>query len=157
MKYATFKARTLITTLFIANYLANTGAIATSYAQNVAKPAASTCPTPQQITPLHWYGLWRAEFSDGGPGATLLMEKHPELAGSFAGQVNRNGAITQLAGDVDNGSVTLEESTDGKQISAVWQGQVVATSCGKEVTGVWTLTTPPQSRRFVLRKLPGWL
>ena len=127
--------------------------------------AIAACPTPAQVTPLHLYGLWRAEF-DGLSGATLLIEKHPELSGSVSGAVNRDGVRSLCAGDVDDGEFTLEESDNGQTISATWSGTVIDNSCGKEIRGTWikSLSTTAtnaalglaSNHRFVLRKLPGW-
>lgn len=89
-------------------------------------------------------------------GATVLLEKHPELAGSVRGGINRDGLKTLAAGDVDQGEFTLEESLDGQRISATWLGTVVSHSCGKEIRGIWSNTSNPVSYPFVLRKLPGW-
>ena len=97
----------------------------------------------------------------------MLFEKHPELAGSVSGAVNRNGVRSQCAGDVeDDGTFTLEESDNGQTISATWTGAVVDGSCGKEIKGTWiktniTSTAYPATGQatnhsFVLRKLPGW-
>jgi len=61
-----------------------------------------------------------------------------------------------VAGDVDQGEFTLEESADGRSISALWTGAVVADACGKEISGVWTAAADKKERSFVLRKLPGW-
>ena len=108
------------------------------------------------------YGLWKAELQGQGPSgnqaqtATLLFEKHPELAGSVTGGVNRGGQISQAAGDLDNGSFTLEESPDGKTITAVWDGELEPGSCGKTIQGNWTDQLSGQVLKFVLRKVPGW-
>ena len=88
-------------------------------------------------------------------GATLLLEKHSELAGSVQGGVNRDGDKTLAAGDVDLGHFTLEESADGKTVTATWQGELVDASCGQEIRGVWT-PVRGEARRFVLRKQGGW-
>ena len=59
-----------------------------------------------------------------------------------------------LAGDVHKGEFTLEESADGKRISAVWTGDVVEGSCGKEIRGTWQEEKdPPRPYPFVLRKM----
>lgn len=129
----------------------------TAAAQNHPNSSApASCPAPAEIGPLHLYGLWRAEFEGLPQGATLLFEKHPELAGSVRGGVNRDGSKTLAAGDVEQGEFTLEESLDGQTISATWLGTVVADSCGKEIKGLWTNTSSPRAYPFVLRKLPGW-
>lgn len=108
------------------------------------------------------YGLWRAELSQAAPTsvqtqtATLLFEKNPDLADSVSGGVNRGGQISQAAGDLDDGSFTLEESPDGKTITALWDGEMQPGSCGKEIKGTWTDQRDGQIWQFVLRKVPGW-
>jgi hypothetical protein len=118
--------------------------------------SAPDCVRGIDLLPVHLYGLWRAEFDAGLPPATLLFERHPELAGSVRGGINRGGAQAQVAGDVDDGQFTLEESEDGRHISATWVGQVVDTSCGKEIRGTWTNARDNRGIPFVLRKVPGW-
>jgi hypothetical protein len=114
----------------------------------------SACPEPQDVSPLHLYGLWRAEFVGSAQGATLLFEKHAEYAGSVSGGVNRDGDKALVAGDVDDGVFTLEESVDGHSISATWEGNVVEDSCGKEIRGTWRSADGSISYPFVLRKVP---
>jgi hypothetical protein len=121
----------------------------------VPPPAAATpdCPKAAAINARHMLGLWRAEFVAPHPGATLLIERHPRYSESFSGAINRNGDRSQLAGDVEDGEFTLEESADGIKIAATWIGDVVEGSCGKEIRGTWksSAETAPE-RRFVLRK-----
>jgi hypothetical protein len=125
--------------------------------QNLSKQFSPTsCPLAAEISPLHLYGLWRAEFAGLPQGATLLFEKHPELAGSVSGGINRDGVKAQIAGDVDQGEFTLEESFDGQHIAATWLGTVVENACGKEIRGTWNHASTNASYPFVLRKLPGW-
>lgn len=122
----------------------------------VNESVVSACPQPAELLPIHLYGLWRADFEDGAPSANVLFERHPELPGSVSGGVNRDGIKAQIAGDVDNGEFTLEESHDGKRIDANWLGTVVEKSCGKEIRGIWNKHSNQTSHVFVLRKLPGW-
>jgi hypothetical protein len=117
--------------------------------------ASPACPSPQEMTEQHLFGQWRAEL-EGGESATLRLHKNPELAQSVAGEVQRGSARAQLAGDVDEGEFLVEESQDGKRISAVWSGKVVEGSCGKEIKGTWTDHRDERTRSFVLRKTPGW-
>lgn len=123
---------------------------------NVNEPTVSACPQPAEVRPIHLYGLWRADFEDGLPSATVLFERHPELPGSVSGGVNRDGIRAQIAGDLDNGEFTLEESFDGKRIDANWLGAVAESSCGKVIRGLWNKHSNQTSHAFVLRKLPGW-
>jgi hypothetical protein len=124
-----------------------------AFAQTPTTPSA-TCPPPEKLNARDMLGLWRAEFQGQWSGATLLFEPHPTYAGSFRGTINRDGERAQLAGDMEEGELTLEESNDGQRISATWLGDVVDGSCGKEIRGTWQATGAPEGRGFVLRKQP---
>jgi hypothetical protein len=119
---------------------------------------AAACIDADQVSHQTLLGLWEAQLSAPGEqpssAGTVRLEltPHPELAASVRGRLQRAGAEALLAGDVDQGDFTLEESINGKNISATWIGQVVPDSCGKEIRGTWTQATPPLSLSFVLRK-----
>ena len=147
--------------------IASCGAFTAAYGQNDAKtpaPPASaptaattaTCPGPTEVTHLHLYGLWQATWGDAPAPAELRLERHPELAESVRGTLRRGAQVSQVAGDVDDGDFTLEESDNGRNISATWTGRVVDTSCGKEIRGTWTNANNTRNTSFVLRKQPGW-
>ena len=148
----------------IATFLiATCGAFTTAYGQNDAKTPAvpasaptATCPSPTEVNHLHLYGLWQATWADTPAPAELRLERHPELAESVRGTLRRGGQVAQVAGDVDDGDFTLEESDNGRNISATWTGRVVDTSCGKEIRGTWTNANNTRNTSFVLRKQPGW-
>lgn len=115
------------------------------------------CPAPHEMRALHLYGAWRAQWSGSdAPAAVLQLERHPELSDSVRGRVERDGITALLAGDVDNGDLTLEESRDGRRISATWIGQVDADSCGKVIRGTWSDADSDARRAFVLRRQSGW-
>ncbi len=109
------------------------------------------CPAPGEVAQRHLLGLWRASFDGLAQGATVLLEPHPELAESVRGAINRNGERALVAGDVDDGEFTLEESSNGTNISATWTGDVVAGSCGREIRGSWQAGDGP-ARPFILRR-----
>lgn len=119
-----------------------------------AAQSTAPCPAAADVSQSHMLGLWRAEF-DGLPrGATVLMEKHPEDEGRVSGMINRDGARAQLAGELDKGEFTMEESADGTHISGVWIGEVTEGSCGRVIRGTWQEEKdPPRPYPFVLRKL----
>jgi len=121
-------------------------------AQDAAQVAADACPQAAEVGQRQLLGLWRAEFEGLAQGATLLFEPHPELTESVSGAINRDGERAQLAGDVDEGEFTLEESANGVNISAVWLGDVVEGSCGREIRGSWKAEGQPGQWLFVLRK-----
>jgi hypothetical protein len=114
-----------------------------------AQPA---CPHASEVKQADMLGLWRAEFEGAGHAGTLLLEKHALYAESLSGSINRNGDRRPLAGDVEDGEFTLEESADGLRISATWIGEVVEGSCGKEIRGTWSAEGDKETRAFVLRK-----
>jgi hypothetical protein len=122
-------------------------------AQNVAQSVAAACPKAHEVTQRHLIGMWRAEFEGLAQGATLLLENHPELADSVRGRINRDGERAEIAGDVDEGEFTLEESQNGVNISATWMGDVVEGSCGREIRGTWQAERGRRAHGFVLRKL----
>jgi hypothetical protein len=105
---------------------------------------------------VHLYGLWHAELEGQTQVVTLQFERHPDNVGSVRGRVTRGGAPVQVAGDLDEGEFSLEESIDGQRISANWLGAVVPESCGKEIRGSWNNAPDNTSTPFVLRKGPGW-
>jgi len=117
-----------------------------------AASAPAACPTAAEVMQRHLLGLWRAEFDGLAQGATLLLEPHPELSESVRGAINRNGERAWLAGDVTDGELTLEESVNGTNISAVWLGDVVDGSCGREIRGGWRAEGSATTFQFVLRK-----
>ena len=90
-------------------------------------------PQAAAVGQQHLLGLWRAEFEGLPQGATLLLEAHPEFAESVRGAINRNGERAWVAGDVEDGEFTLEESLNGTNINAVWVGDLVEGSCGREI------------------------
>jgi hypothetical protein len=144
--------KTQIAIFLIAITLISTGA----KAQNDLKvEAQSACPSIEELSPQHLYGLWRAEFSGLAQGATLLLEKHPQWPGSFSGGVNRASVQSRISGELEADEFSLEESADGVQVSAVWQGTLLAGSCGKEIRGTWNSATNRTLYPFVMRKLPG--
>ena len=120
-----------------------------------ASPAfaqAAACPHASEVGQAQMLGLWRAELEGAGHVGTLLLEKHAHYAESLSGWINRNGERRQVAGDVEDGEFTLEESADGVRISAAWIGELVEGSCGKEVRGTWTIDGEKSGKGFVLRK-----
>jgi hypothetical protein len=123
-----------------------------------AQDTPAACPAPHEVRAVHLYGAWRAQWADapGQTAALVQLERHPELAESVRGRVERDGVAALVAGDVDEGDFTLEESRDGQRISANWIGHVLDGSCGKAISGVWTDADTGTTRDFVLRRQGGW-
>ena len=103
------------------------------------------------------HGRWAARFSHPPAGlpesATLVLERHAEFSESLAGTVSRKlskadaalafGHAPQaaLAGDLDEGLLLLDESSDRISITGTWNGEMVPGSCGRVYRGVWKDTS----------------
>ena len=141
-----------------------------------AAPAAP-CPSAKQVLAPQLYGQWLAVFDKPPLGlpvqALVQLEQHAEFSDSLAGMVQRNlsaapgGKVSghatraQLAGDMDAGTLLLDESSNGINLTASWDGQIVEGSCGHLVKGLWkdlsneALPDAPDVP-FVLTRQTGW-
>ena len=142
-------------------------------AQNDTKNTSKTaCPASKTIKAQQLYGIWQVSFTNPPAGlptkAVMLLEKHEEFSDSLAGIVSRDPvsasghvAKAALAGDVEDGFVILDESSNNISISGTWNGQLVEASCGREVKGVWKDTSASAVAdapdvAFTMVKRPGW-
>ena len=115
--------------------------------------AQNLCPRPYEIGQAQVLGIWRAEFEGDGRPGTLVLQKHEDYAESLSGSFERGGERRQVAGDMEEGEFTLEDSLDGLHISGTWLGDVVDGSCGREIRGTWSADGQGKdARTFVLRK-----
>ena len=135
-----------------------------------------SCPSTQDMKAEHLFGLWAVRFTNPPAGlptaATLLLERHAEFSDSLAGQVSRDlgsaagsakiaghAAKAELAGDLENGLLLLDESSDNLSISGTWNGEMLQGSCGREFQGTWKDTSSSAAADaadvpFRMRKLP---
>lgn len=161
--------RLRIAIFLIAACALNTGA----NAQNDSKKG---CPAAQDIKAEQLFGLWTARFTNPPEGlpatATMLLERHAEFSESLAGMVSRDlgsaggsakiaghASKAALAGDLEDGMLLLDESSDSISITGTWNGEMVKDSCGKLFQGHWkdTSSSAPADAAdvpFTLRKLP---
>ena len=122
------------------------------------------------------HGLWAVRFTHPPAGlperATMLLERHAEFSESLAGIVSRELGAAEgskaiaghaskalLAGDLDEGLLLLDESSDHVSITGTWNGEMVQGSCGKVYQGHWkdTSRSAPDNAPdvpFTLTKLP---
>ena len=137
------------------------------------------CPAPGELESKHLYGQWQADFFDAPPSedlrsdpksppqsqGSIRFERHPEHADSLRGELKRmprtdktaqESESAWLAGDIEDGELILDESADGQQISAIWVGQALPGSCGKEIRGTRRNAGEDSGGLFILRKTPGW-
>lgn len=146
--------KTFITLLLIA---ASAGGISARAENHLKISADAACPTAAQMDQRQLQGVWHTDLPGHGGVTVLRLGQHPELAGSVRGTLERAGQTAQVVGDVHQGELTLEESLDGKRISATWLGDVVEGQCGKEIRGQWSENAAADdalevSVPFVLRK-----
>ena len=142
-------------------------------AQNDTKKELKTgCLSAKSIKAPQLYGIWQVTFTNPPKGlpktAVMLLDKHQEFADSLSGIVSRDPvtaaghtAKAALAGDVEDGFVILDESSNNINITGTWNGELVQASCGREVKGVWKDTSasaPPDAPDvlFTMTKRPGW-
>jgi hypothetical protein len=118
-----------------------------------AASAQTACPHSSEIQQAQMLGTWRVELERPRAAGTLVLEKHATYAGSLRGSLERGDAKLQVAGDVEDGEFTMEESADGVHIDATWLGEVVEGSCGREIRGTRSKDGEGKDARdFVLRK-----
>ena len=142
-------------------------------AQNSPENEPKTaCLSAKTIKAPQLYGIWQVTFANPPAGlpktAVMLLEKHEEFSDSLAGIVSRDPvtaaghtAKAKLAGDLEDGFVILDESSNNISITGTWNGQLVEASCGREVKGVWKDTSAsalPDAPEvpFTMTKRPAW-
>ena len=135
--------------------------------------AAASCPPAKLLKAAQIHGQWRVSFRLAPAGlpatATLMLERHAQFSESVAGIVSRHlaapapghAARAQLAGDLEDGFLTLDESSNGINITGTWNAEVVEGSCGRSIRGSWKDTSssaPPDAPEiaFTMEKLAGW-
>jgi hypothetical protein len=165
-------------TLLIAAFTLHTWAGAQNSTEKPAPAAAVACPDAKALKPAQIHGLWRARFSPAPAGlpaeATLRIERHAEFSDSVAGSVSRDlgptaataaagghAARAQLAGDLEDGFLSLDESSNGVSITGTWNAEMEQGSCGKKFKGVWKDTSnnaPPDAADvpFTLERPARW-
>ena len=161
-------ARLFRSTLFV---MAICALASPASAQN--RPDAG-CATAQTMKAEQLFGLWAARFANPPAGlpkrATLQLQRHAEFSDSLAGTVSRDmksvaapasGHASQaaLAGDLDDGMLLLDESSDKVSITGTWNGEMVPGSCGRVYRGVWKDTSASAALdapgvAFTLTRLP---
>ena len=140
------------------------------------KPAQA-CPSAQSIQAKDLYGQWSVEFSAPPRGlpakATLELKQHAEYTESLAGTLVRDlsaapGGVVpghspraQVVGDLEGVLLMLDESSNGINLTASWDGKVVDGSCGQTIQGVWkdlSSSAPDNAPDvpFTLRQINAW-
>jgi hypothetical protein len=103
------------------------------------------------------FGAWSLLLEGAGTSVVtrLHMQRNPEYTESLAGHYRLGERSLEVFGDIEEGQLELEESANGKDISALWKGRVVEGSCGQTIAGKRRNTADTTELDFVLRR-PGW-
>ena len=97
-------------------------------------------------------GEWLGSIKDSDESIRIVLGPHPEWEGNVKGSVSRPGSNHPMVGDVNQGSVTLEESADGSRITGTWLGEVTEDSCGTEIHGSYQEGENDPPHAFIMRK-----
>ena len=132
-------------------------------------PDASTAPrciAAKDLQNTDLFGAWSLLLEGSGKEqiTRLQLQRNPEFAESLAGSFMLSDKNFEVFGDVEDGAFELEESANGKDISAIWKGRVTEGSCGATLTIVGTRrvvdgnnnnSNNSDEQNFVMRR-PGW-
>ncbi|MCS4511245.1 hypothetical protein [Xylophilus ampelinus] len=120
----------------------------------VAPPAVRTaaCPAAEKVGQAELLGRWEVRFANRPDRGTVDFVVHPDFDGAVRGTVAYGDASGTVAGDVDEGVFAVDASSDGKNLTALWEGHVTAGSCGRKIEGIWTDSATNSKRPFVLQR-----
>ena len=106
------------------------------------------------MTDKQLQGEWTASITGDAQTAHIALGPHPEWKGNVKGTIRRGDTSYPMVGDLNQGAITLEESSDGQRITGTWLGEVVADSCGREIRGSFQTSEDAAAQDFVMRKQP---
>ncbi|WP_447914853.1 hypothetical protein [Delftia acidovorans] len=111
------------------------------------------CPGDEEMKDSQLQGEWTGTVEGQPQPVRLQLGPHPQWKGNVKGTIARGADTRPMVGDVADDHITLEESADGKRITATWLGDVVEGSCAREIRGNFIEGDDAAPRPFVLRKL----
>lgn len=120
------------------------------------KTACNSGPVKTNELLGQWQVQWSGDLAGEPTDARLVFAANPEFADSLLGLLDLKQKRHELAGDIEEELLTLEESSDGKSISANWSLRAVSGRCGKELTGTWVRASDGKQRQVVLRRSSSW-
>jgi hypothetical protein len=118
-----------------------------------AAQSHAPCPQDEDMKDSQLQGEWTATIEGRPQPVRLHLGPHPQWKGNVKGTAARGSDTRPMVGDVDDGRVTLEESADGRRITATWLGDVVEGSCAREIRGDYLEGEGAAPLPFLLRKL----
>jgi hypothetical protein len=115
--------------------------------------AAPTCQDVAKMTPRMLYGEWRLRLPQAGLSGRMRLSQHPEFSESLRGHIEYGAVKAIASGDLSAGNFDLDESSDGKRMTATWSGRLTPSGCGNEIRGTWTELDTSRRSDFVLTRL----
>ena len=106
------------------------------------------------MTDKQLQGEWRGSIPSLNDSVHLVLGPHPEWKGTVKGTIERDGSTHPMVGDLNNGTITLEESADGTHITGTWLGEASPASCGREIRGSFSASEDDAPQDFVIQKQP---
>ncbi|MEO7242954.1 MAG: hypothetical protein ABIW85_08570 [Variovorax sp.] len=132
-----------------ANYA--TAQPAADVGSNAEGPSPACAADAGEMPVQALYGIWQVRLGD--IDARVALFAHPEYEGSVRGRMTQGGRVAELAGDIDDeGTLTLDESANGRDISAVWSATFVAGGCGRLFEGTRRDAQSDTTQSVMLRK-----
>ena len=113
---------------------------------------STACPAAEKVGQADLLGRWEVRFANRPDRGTVDFVVHPDFEGAVRGTVAYGDASGTVAGDVDEGVFAVDASSDGKNLTALWEGHVTAGSCGRKIEGIWTDSATNTKRPFVLQR-----
>jgi hypothetical protein len=119
-----------------------------------------SCIASKDVMAKDLYGNWVLELKSITEPPSLIstrlsFKQNPEFSESLAGQFSLQSKTVEVFGDIEEGALELEESDNGKDISALWMGRIAEGSCGQAITGTRRMLATQTTQQFVLRRT-GW-
>lgn len=134
-------------------FIAASAFLSSTFAQSTSETSPA-CSAYSVMTDKQLQGQWQGTISGLDEAVRIVLAPHPEWKGNVKGTVERPGSSFPMVGDVNQGSITLEESADGIHITGTWLGHAVGDSCAHEIQGEFQAGEEAAPQTFVLRKIP---
>jgi hypothetical protein len=145
--------------IFIALCAVFTWAHGQNEPKNASAKSADACKAAADLINTDFFGVWILQLDAAGSlqaqTTRLVFKRNPEFSESLAGEFDGQGQRIEVFGDVEAGSLELEESNNGKDISGLWKGRVAEGSCGQAIAGTRRILATQTEQPFVLRRA-GW-
>jgi hypothetical protein len=114
--------------------------------------------TATHFTPLlgQWTVVWHDKLAGEPDDGRLAFTRNPDFDDSLIGLLALGSQRREIAGDIEEDLLTLEESSDGQRISANWSLRATPGLCSKEWRGQWIRAADGAQRKVTLQRTGKW-